>query len=322
MKPLFECRLLVTPTSFGKDDPRLRSQLEATVGAVRYNSLGRPLTSAELTGLIQDVDGYIAGVDVIDRNVLQKAVCLKVISRYGVGVDSIDLEAARERGIVVTNTPGANSASVAELVIGLILSVARNIPRSAQATKSGEWPRLSGVSLDGKIVGLVGFGAIGRQVARRLAGFGCSLLVFDPVVAEARAAELGAKLLPLSEVISQSDFVSLHCPLTNETRALVNAEFIREMKTGAYLINTARGELVDEQALLEGLRSGKLRGAGLDVFSRQPPDPGDPLLSLPQVVLTPHMGAHTDGATNAMGWRAMNDCLAVLRGEDPVHRIV
>lgn len=319
---LKQMRVLVTPTSFAKNDPALRAALEDEVGEVVYNLSGKPLNSEDLAGLLPGIDGYIAGLDAIDRTALASADRLKVIARYGVGVDAVDLEAAKDKGILVTNTPGANSISVAELAVGLILSLARNIPAAATATRSGEWPRLAGVSLEGKTVGLVGFGSIAQQVARRLGGFDCALLAYDPIVAADRAAALGVKLLSLEELLPQADFISLHCPLTSETRGLVNQNFLDTMKTGAYLINTARGELVDETALLSALDAGKLRGAALDVFASQPPERDNPLLSHPRLIATPHMGAHTDGATQAMGWMAMRDCLAVLRGDPPQYRVV
>jgi D-3-phosphoglycerate dehydrogenase len=319
---LKQMRVLVTPTSFAKNDPALRAALEDEVGEVVYNLSGKPLASDDLARMLPGIDGYIAGLDAIDRNALATADRLKVIARYGVGVDAVELGAAVEKGILVTNTPGANSVSVAELAVGLILSLGRNIPAAATATRSGEWPRLAGVSLEGKTVGLVGFGSIGQQVARRLGGFDCTLLAYDPITPESRASALGVKLLPLEAVVAQSDFLSLHCPLSDETRHMVNSAFLEAMKPGAFLVNTARGELVDETALLEALDSGKLRGAALDVFSSQPPAKDNPLLSHPRLIATPHMGAHTDGATQAMGWMAMRDCLAVLRGEKPQFRVV
>lgn len=321
-KPLEECRVLVTPTSYGKNDPNLRTQLEAVIGEVVYNTTGRPLTASELVDMVPGMDGYIAGLDSINREVILATDRLKVIARYGVGVDAVDLVAAKEKGIVVTNTPGANSASVAELTIGLIISLARNIPFAAQATKSGEWPRLRGLLLEGKVVGLLGFGAIGRQVAKHLRGFECMVLAYDPVADETQSAKLSVELLPHDDVVRQADFLSLHCPLSEETEGMVDAAFIEQMKDGAYLINTARGELVDEKALYEALQSGKLHGAALDVFTVQPPNADHPLLALPQVIATPHMGSHTDGATNLMGWWALNDCLAVLRGKQPKHRVI
>ncbi len=300
----------------------MRLALENAVGEVIYNNSGKPLDSHTLASLLPKVDGYIAGLDQIDHYALMLASRLKVIARYGVGVDAVDLQAARQKGIIVTNTPGANSRSVAELTVGLMLSLARSIPSAASATRSGGWPRLSGISLQGKVIGLLGFGAIGRTVTSLLSGFETTVLAYDPIVTPEQASELGAALTTLEEIIRQADIVSLHCPLTADTRQMVNAGFLGAMKPGAYLINTARGELVDEPALLAALEFGILGGAALDVFASQPPEVDNPLLSHPRLVATPHMGAHTDGATNAMGWMALNDCLAVLRGEEPRYRVI
>ncbi len=252
---------------------------------------------------------------------IEAADRLQVISRYGVGVDNVDLRAASEKGIVVTNTPGANSISVAELTVGLILSLARSIPIANTATKAGEWPRMRGVTLAGKLVGLIGFGSIGKKVARSMTGFNCTVLAHDPLPDRDYARKFGVKLSPLEEVIRKADFLSLHIPLLPETREMVNAEFLNQMKPGTYLVNTSRGEIVDEAALVKALNSGHLRGAALDVFAKQPPGEDNPLLALPQVIVTPHMASHTDGAANAMGWGALNDCLAVLRGEEPLHPV-
>jgi D-3-phosphoglycerate dehydrogenase len=318
---LKDCRLLVTPTSYGKNDPRLKTQLEAQVGEVIYNPTGKPLTSTEVAKLLPGIDGYIAGLDAIDAQALQAAERLKVIARYGVGVDNVDLAAAREKGIVVTNTPGANSVSVAELALGLMLALARQIPEAVEAVHQGKWPRYSGISLEGKIIGILGLGAIGKQLARRLAGFDCKILAYDPFADATFAASNSIELVPLDKVIQEADFISLHLPLLPETRALVNEAFLNRMKKGSFLINTSRGEVVDEAALLEALQSGHLKGAGLDAFTVEPPAAGNPLLALPQVIATPHLGAQTDGATSNMGWFAMRDCLAVLNGEEPAYKV-
>lgn len=318
---LKECRLLVTPTSYGKNDARLKTELEAQVKEVLYNPTGKPLNSAEVAALLPGIDGYIAGLDGIDANALKAADKLKVIARYGVGVDSVDLAAAREKGVVVTNTPGANSVSVAELALGLMLALARQIPEAVEAVHQGKWPRYAGLSLEGKIVGILGLGAIGKQLARRLAGFDCGLLAYDPFGDPAVAKALGVELIGLDDVLKHADFVSLHLPLLPETRCMVNETFLNKMKKGSFLINTSRGEVVDEEALLKALQSGHLKGAGLDAFTVEPPDPRNPLLALPQVIATPHLGAQTDGATSNMGWLAMKDCLAVLKGETPVYRV-
>jgi len=316
------CRVLVTPTTFGKSDPRLRQELEAAVGEVIYNELGRPLTSEEVRARLAGIDGYIAGLDTVDRGALAGADRLKVIARYGVGVDQVDLESAARKSIVVTNTPHANSASVAELTIGLIVALARLISQNSAEVRQGTWPRARGVTIGGKTVGLLGFGSIGKEVARRLQGWSCRVIAYDPKPDHAAARELGVDLTGLNEVVAESDFLSLHLPVSQETRGMVNAEFLSRMKHGAFLINTARGELVDEVALAAAIESGHLRGAALDTLSKEPPLPENCLCRLPQVIITPHCGAHTDGAMDAMGWGSLLDCLAVLRGEDPAHPLV
>ncbi len=313
---------MVTPTSYGKNDSRLKTELEAQVGEVIYNLTGKPLTSAEVASLLPGVDGYIAGLDGIDANALKSADRLKVISRYGVGVDNVDLAVAREKGIMVTNTPGANSVSVAELALGLMLALARQIPKAVEAVRQGNFPRYSGVSLEGKTVGMLGLGAIGKQLVRRLSGFDCKILAYDPFADSAFAEDNQVELASMDEVIAQADFLSLHLPLLPETRGIVNESFLGRMKKGSFLINTSRGEAIDEDALLKALQSGQIKGAGLDAFAVEPPDPKNPLLALPQVIATPHLGAQTDGATRNMGWFAMRDCLAILKGEKPVYPVV
>lgn len=318
---LKQAHILVTATSYGKNDPRLKTELEAQVASVTYNPTGKPLSSAAVAELLKGKDGYIAGLDTIDSIALAGADQLKVISRYGVGIDNVDLEAAKKLGIVVTNTPGANSVSVAELALTLILALSRQIPEAVQSVHQGNWPRLAGLSLQGKVIGILGLGAIGKQLAHRLAGFDCTILAYDPYADSIFAAEHGIQLASMEEVVAQSDFLSLHLPLLPQTTRLVNADFLAKMKKGAYLVNTSRGDVVDESALYDALVSGHVRGAGLDAFSVEPPDPTNPLLQLPQVIATPHLGAMTDGATSNMGWFALQDCLAVLRGDEPKFRV-
>ena len=316
---LRSCGVLVTPTTFGMQDPALRSELEQTVGEVRYSPEKRPLTAPESASLVGGIDGWIAGLDEIDASVIAAADRLKVIARYGVGFDRVDVAAATRRGIVVANTPGANSAAVAELTVGLMLTLGRRICQANQAVRSGQWPRIAGAGLAGKTVGLVGFGSIGRAVARRLSAFGCLVLVADPFVSPEAVSGCGARLLPLDALLPASDFLCLHAAVTPATAGMVNDLFLRKMKPGAFLVNTARGELIDEEALGRAIESGRLRGAALDCFRREPPAADHPLLRLPQVMVTPHTGAHTDEAVNAMGRMALEACLAVLRGERPAH---
>lgn len=322
MNSLEKCHVLVTATSFGKDDPSLRTRLEASVGKVTYSLFGRPCSSEELRLLVHDVDGIIAGLDQIDRPVIEKAPKLKVIARYGVGYDRVDLACAREKGITVSFTPGANAISVAELTIGLMLCLARDIPSASEATKAGGWPRLSGISLAGKKVGILGLGAIGKAVVKRLIGFECQILVYDIYIDNKFVQNNNIIVVSIDSMLPEVDFLSLHLPVIEDTKCLVNSSFLARMKPGSYLINTARGELVDETALTKALRSGHLRGAGLDAFYPEPPSPANPLLTMKNVIATPHAGAHSDSATKAMGEMALEDCLAVLAGGKPSHPVI
>lgn len=321
MKPLSECHVLVTPTSYGQYDRRLITDLESQVRHVTYNLSGKPLTSAQVAELLPGVDGYIAGLDEIDAAALAAADSLQVIARYGIGVNNVDLAAAAAKGIVVTNTPGANSRSVAELTIALLLLLARPIMAASAATREGQWPRLTGMTLQDKTVGLVGLGSIGRHVVELLEPFEARVLAYEIAPDSEFVAHHAVELAALDELLAASDFVSLHVPAGVETSGMVNADFLAQMKPGACLINTSRGELVDEAALLDALTSGRLRGAALDAFKPEPPAAGNPLLALPNVIPTPHMGAHTDGAANTMGRMALNDCLMVLRGYPPSARV-
>lgn len=322
MKPLAECHVLVTATSFGRFDPALREELETAVGRVTYNESGKPLSSAQLAALLPGVDGYIAGLDAIDAAALDAADQLRVIARYGVGVDGVDLDAAAARQITVTNTPGANARSVAELTIALILNLARPVHAASAQVRQGQWPRTRGLTLEGRTVGIVGLGAIGKEVARRLSGFDVQLLAYDVQQDTAFAAAHGVQFLSLEELLAEADFVTLHVPLLAQTSGMVDRRFLDQMKEGSYLINTSRGELIDEPALAAALASKHLAGAALDAFRHEPPAPDDPLLTFEQLIATPHMGAHTDGATNAMGRLALADCLAVLDGREPRYRVI
>jgi len=318
---LTECRVLVTPTSYGKYNRDIKTTLESQVGEVIYNTTGKPLSSSQVAALLRKVDGYIAGLDHIDRHALQSADSLKIIARYGVGIDRVDLAAAREKGIIVSNTPGANAISVAELALGLILTLARQIPTAQKALRKGDWPRLPGVTIQDKTIGIIGLGAIGKQLAKRLSAFDCHIIAHEPYPDTTFVDQYHIDLVDLSFLISNSDFISLHVPVLPETRGMVNDRFIAAMKKSAFLINTSRGEILDETALINGLESGHIRGAALDAFEKEPPNPDNPLLSFDQVICTPHLGAQTDGSTNNMGYMALNECIRVLQGESPKYQV-
>ncbi len=321
-KMLKECRILITPTSYGKYDKNLKLKLEEMVKEVVYNTKGKPLSAEELAPTIENFDGMIAGLDEINKTVISRAKNLKVISRYGSGYDRVDIEAAKEAGIYVTNTPGANSVSVAELTIGLALAAARSIPYANVETKKGQWPRLKGITLQGKVFGLIGLGSIAKEIVFRLKGFDCKLVTYHPHRNSEFEEKHNIEYCSLDHLLGKSDFISLHLPVTPATSGMVNKEFLDKMKEGSILINTSRGELIDEDALYQSLKSGHIRAAALDAFYKEPPEPNNPLLSLPQVVVTPHMGAATDMAANEMGRMAMEDCIAVLKGEKPKFIVV
>lgn len=322
MNDLSTATVLVTPRSFGAHDPDIRLELERQVGEVRYNRRGRPLTADELRQEIGDVDGFIAGLDEIDRSVFDAAPHLKIVARYGVGVSNVDLDAARRHGVVVTNTPGANSEAVAELAVAFLFALARSLVPANAATHAGRWAPIEGMEVAGKTIGILGAGRIGLAVARRAAALGCTVLAHDPYADPTVLAAMGAQPVSRQQLLAESDVLSLHLPLTEETRGMVDRAFLAQARPGVLLINTARGELIVEDDLLQALESNQVRGAALDTLSQEPAPTDHPLLQNDRVLVTPHMGAHTREATNAMGRMATHDLLAVLSGAPPRFPVV
>jgi D-3-phosphoglycerate dehydrogenase len=244
---------------------------------------------------------------------IEKARALRLIGRAGVGVDNIDLKAATLRGIAVVNAPAANTIAACEHAFGLMLALARNIPQADADTKAGSWKRAKwmGLELQGKTLGVVGLGRIGREMAKRALAFGMSVVAMDPFVSKEQAATLGVTLAEdLKAVLNQSDFVTLHAPSSDKTKSLINAETIQWFKPGARLINCARGELIDEAALVEALKSGRLAGAALDVFVKEPLAPESALRALPNIILTPHLGASTQEAQSKVATELAQSVIA------------
>ncbi len=313
-------KILVTPTSFDKpENAQARAMLEAFADEVVYNDLKVPLKGEELLSRLSGVDGYVAGLDYVTKDVVERMPgSLKVISRYGAGVDRVDLDACRRRGITVTNTPGANATAVCELAFALMLASARNLPELHNAVQKGEWPRSDGMELAGKTLGIVGLGAIGKKLALRAKAFEMDVLACDPFLDVAFAKEHGVRAVGLDELLRASDVVSLHVPLNDSTRHMISRDSLPKMKDGATLINTARGGLLDEEACAEALRADKLRGLGLDAFEQEPLL-DSPLKGLPRVVFSPHTGAHTAEAVRGMGLTAVQNLIAVLSGQACPH---
>ncbi|MFQ5849713.1 MAG: phosphoglycerate dehydrogenase [Candidatus Binatia bacterium] len=257
------------------------------------------LKPTELKGLIGEYDGWVlrSGTKVT-ADVLEAARNLKVIGRAGVGVENIDVEAASKKGIVVMNTPGGNNVTTAEHAISLIMSLARHIPQAVASLKMGKWSRekFLGVELCNKTLGIIGLGNVGHIVAERALGLRMKVIAHDPFVPAETAARLGVALVSLDEIYERSDFITVHTPLTNETRDLIDRNAFAKMKTGVRIINCARGGIVNEKDLAQALREGKVAGAALDVFVDEPPPPNHPLLRMDQVITTPHLGASTGEA--------------------------
>ena len=270
--------------------------------------------------LLETVGGYQALVvrseTKVNREVIEAGKNLQVIARAGIGVDNIDLDAATGAGIAVVNAPTGNTVAAAEHTLALMLAMARNVPGAHESLKSGEWRRSAfmGIEVREKTLGICGLGRVGTEVARRAQAFGMRLVGYDPFVAPDYARRIGVELLSLDDLLAESDFVTLHTPLTEGTRGMLGARQVENIKPGARIINVARGELVDEAALLSGLESGRLGGVALDVFAKEPPDPS-PLLDHPKVILTPHLGASTREAQREVAIEAAEQVLAVLKGE-------
>ena len=264
------------------------------------------------------VDGYdalvVRSATKVTAGLIARGARLKVIGRAGVGVDNVDVDAATRRGIVVANAPESNVVSAAEHTIGLLVALARNIPQAHAALVEGRWERSrwGGVELADKVLGVLGFGRIGRQVARRALGLQMKVVAYDPFVAPERFRELGVESATFEEVLERSDFVTLHLPLTDETRGAIDAAAIARMRDGARLVNAARGDLVDEAALVAALESGKLGGAAVDVFPEEPYE--GPLLRAPNVVVTPHLAASTEEAQDRAGVIVAEQVAAALEG--------
>lgn len=299
--------------------PRGRGLLVDSGFRLVENESAVPWTAEDLMTLIADADAAIAGVEVFDAATLRAADRLRIISRLGVGLDNVDLPFARSRGIDVVNVPGGNAAAVAELVIGFILSLMRRIPQMDDAAREGRWDRYVGRELAGKSIGLLGFGAIARLLARRLAGFEVTIKAYDPYADPALAADLGVELVPLEDAVSGVDIVSVHVPHLVETHHLVDDALIARMAPGTILINTSRGGLLDESALVRGLESGRIAGAGLDVFDREPVDASNPLFAFDTVVTAPHAAADTHEAYDRIGWSTASAIVDVFSGRTPPH---
>lgn len=308
--------VLATPRSFAKNDPtpiRLLEQNGCEV--IRLPKDGGDLQE-QLLEYLPKADAVIAGLEAYDRDLLKLGKQLKIVSRYGVGYDKVDTAAAKELGIKVSITPGANSDSVADLAMALMLAAARNVCPMNAAIRAGENNKpISGVEMWRKTLGVVGTGRIGKGVIERACGFQMKILANDAYPDNAFVEAHNGKYVDLDILFKESDFITLHAPLTDETKNMVSAERLNEMKPNAVLVNTARGGIVDEQALYQALKEGKIGAAALDATLDEPAC-GSPLATLPNCILTPHAGAATYEAGCNMGMMAAQNVLDVLNGND------
>ena len=277
-----------------KDILEATGQIEVVVD--NDKTTGQPEALAEI---ISEFDGLAirSGTQVTEQ-VLKRSAHLKVIGRAGIGVDNIDVNAATHKGVVVMNAPGGNTVTTAEHAISMMLSLARNVPQATASMRAGKWEKkkLTGVEITGKTLGIIGLGQIGRVVAERALGLKMKVVAADPYVSDKAAAELGVSLLSLEDLMETADFITLHVPRLKETINMINAETIQRMKAGVRLINCSRGDIVHLDDLYQALNSGQVAGAALDVLPQEPPDPDLPILSHPNVILTPHLGAATGEA--------------------------
>ncbi len=310
------CGVLITWPDYDVEDERLGQALTRAGLRIRLAPKRGARSEAEVRSLLDGVVAAIVSTDPFSAATFRARPALRIVARVGVGVDSIDLDAATAAGVAVTVTPGANDHTVADHAVALMLACLRRLVEHDAGVRRGAWNRTGDHTpwaLTGATVGLVGYGRIGRLVAERLRGFGARILVTDPVA----VPDSGEELVDLPELLAAADVVSLHAPLLPSTRLLIGAGELRRMRRTAILVNTARGAVIDEAALAQALLRKELRGAALDVFKDEPPDPGSPLLALDNVVLSPHIAGLSDQSIEQMVTRATTSVLDVLGGRAP-----
>lgn len=309
-------KVLITPRSFGKTSNVPFEMLRKYDYEILINDSGKPYEESELIEIIKDVDGIIVGLDKITSNVLKNAKKLKVITKYGVGVDNIDIEEAEKLGIKITYTPGANTESVADLTFSLMLCLSRSVIKLDKIVRSNKWEKIIGFEVYGKTLGIVGTGNIGKSVAKRATGFDMKILAYDKYPDYDFAKKLNVKYVDKTTLFKEADFITLHVPLNKETYHFVGEEEFNLMKDTAYIINTSRGGIVDENALYNALKNKKIAGAALDVFEEEPPL-NSKLFELDNLILSPHCGASTKEASERMAIMAVEGLISVLEGMEP-----
>ena len=306
-----EPKIAVTSISFGKT-PTLRNELKQVFPNSYFNEKCRRFSEIELAEYLKNADAAIVGIEPINDQTLGRALNLKIISKYGVGLDNVNQVSLKERKIALGWTGGINRRSVSELTLCFMLGLCRNVFRSGNFLKQGKWEKEGGRQISGKTIGILGCGNIGSDVIQLLDPFKCPVLVCDLEDKSKFCHEKNAKQVNLESLIKSSDLISLHVPLTSLTRKMVNREFLSQMKSNAYLINTCRGEVVDQEALKNALINGKIAGAALDVYAEEPPTDVE-FLSLPNLMGTPHIGGNAKEAVEAMGRSAIGHLVSFFK---------
>lgn len=304
-------KILVTPRSFSQNSPEPRQILLDKGFELIKNPYNRIMTADEIKKLVKDIDGIILGVDPFGREVLENAKNLKVISRYGVGLDNVDVEYAKANNISVYKTVGANSNAVADYAFGLMLDVTRKISFIDRQCRAGNWKKIKTSEMWNKTIGILGLGAIGKGVAKRATGFNMRVLAYDVYKDEAYASENNIEYVDLDTLIRESDFISLHLPLTEGTKDLISYDEFVKMKDSAIIVNTARGGVMNEDALYDALKNDKIYGAGVDVFDKEPPQ-NQLFMQLDNIVLGSHCAASSLEAIDNMSMLAVENLLKEL----------
>ena len=295
--------IAVTSPSFSKNQI-LRDELKKYFPEAKFNEDGKKLEGEKLIDFVIDAEGIILGLEKFDREVIEKLPNLKIISKYGVGLDNIDIEFCREKGIHIGWTPGTNRTSVAELSLAFMISLSRNVFITSNMLKRGIWHKDGGFDLSGKTVGIIGVGNIGKELIRLLKPFKTKILVNDIIDQTSYYRENNLKEVAKDEIYREADFISLHVPLTEDTYHLINKKTLSQMKNTAFLINTSRGKVVDETALKWALMNNIIAGAAIDVYEEEPPD-DEEFISLPNLICTPHIGGNSFESVLAMGRSAI-----------------
>ncbi len=315
-------KIFIASRSYSKYSQKTKNFLKNNNCELYYNQKDKVYKEEDLLEIIDEYDCIVVGVDEVTEKVIKKGVKndLKIIAKNGVGVDNIDLNAADKAGIPVINAPGTNSDSVADLTVALMLSLSRSIPVVNNMTKNGQWKRKIGNELWEKTIGIIGTGAIGKRAIKRLTGFNCDFLAFDLEKDKELAEKYNVKYTDIDSILKNSDFISLHLPLNDNTEGLIDQEKLSIMKENAFLVNTARGGIVDEDDLYQALKNQEISGAAFDVFAEEPPEDSK-LFNLDNFIATPHIGAFTYETNERTGMKLAKNIIKVFNEKEPNHLV-